>query len=144
MKRSAIKKILIVDDEQSVLLSLSHVLKAKGVEVISCDEIAQAQEALEHIYFDLVITDIRMSGVESIEGLELLRYIKQHYDTEVIIMTGYGSAETKNEAYRCGVLHYFTKPVDIREVLGMVASIGIPVKNIYLKPQPIAPEWAIW
>lgn len=125
---SVIKKILIVDDEKSILLSLSYVLKADGVEVITCNEIEQAEEALETTHFDLVIADIRMSGINGIEGLELLTYIKQHYNTDVIIMTGYGDDETEVEAYRRGASYYFTKPIDIPMLLEQVSKKGIPVK----------------
>jgi DNA-binding NtrC family response regulator len=129
MNCGGIKKILIVDDEQSILLSLSHALKAPGVEVIACDEIEQAEEALGNANFDLVIADLRMSGVNGIEGLELLSYVKQRYSTDVIIMTGYGSDEVEAEAYRRGALHYFMKPVDIGALMNIVGSIGIPVKS---------------
>lgn len=128
MNNNSLKKILIVDDEQSILFSLSYVLKADGVEVIACSEIEQAEEALESTHFDLVLADIRMSGVTGIEGLELLTYIKERYDTEVIIMTGYGSDETEAEAYRRGACHYFTKPIDIPSLLEQVAARGIPVR----------------
>ncbi len=129
MNYRGIKKILIVDDEQSILLSLSHALKTDGVEVIACDEIEQAEEALENTHFDLVLADIRMSGINGIEGLELLTYVKQRYSTEVIIMTGYGNEEMEAEAYRRGALHYFMKPVDIRDLMKVVSSVGIPVKS---------------
>ena len=130
MNCKEIKKILVVDDEQSILLSLSHALKTDGVEVIACDEIEQAEEALGDTHFDLVIADIRMSGVNGIEGLELLSYIKQRYETEVIIMTGYGSPEIETEAYRRGALHYFMKPMDIKALMKLVSSIQIPVKSV--------------
>lgn len=128
MTCSEIKKILIVDDEQSILLSLSHALRADGVEVIACDEIEQAEEALGNTHFDLVIADIRMSGINGIEGLELLSYIKQRFSTEVIIMTGFGSEEIEAEANRRGALRYFMKPVDISDLKSLVSTIGIPVK----------------
>jgi len=133
MNLPALKKILIVDDEQSILLSLSHVLKADGVEVITCSEIEEAETALDNTHFDLVIADIRMSGVNGIEGLELLSYIKDHFDSKVIIMTGYGDNDTKNEAYKRGALYYFQKPVDIPELLKQVSLAGIPVKNSWLQ-----------
>lgn len=129
METKTMKKIMIVDDEPSILLSLSYALKADGVEVIACNEIEQAEEALENTRFNLVIADIRMSGISGIEGLELLSYIKTRYPTEVIIMTGYGSDEIEAEAYRRGALCYFKKPVDIEELLNHVAAIGIPVKE---------------
>lgn len=132
MDSAPLKKILIVDDEQSILKSLSYALKTEGVEVFACGEIEQAEEALETTHFDLVITDIRMSGVNGIEGLELLSYVRDRYNTQVIIMTGYGTEEMETEAYRRGALHYFRKPVDIAELLKKVAEIHIPVKNIGL------------
>lgn len=125
------KKILIVDDEQSILLSLSYALKTEGVEVITCNEMEQAEEALANTHFDLIIADIRMSGVNGIEGLELLKFIKERYPTEVIIMTGYGTAEIEALAYKLGALHFFKKPVGIPELLSKVAEIGIPVKSYH-------------
>lgn len=130
MTSGRLKKILIVDDEQSILLSLSYALRVEGVEVITCNEIEQAEEALEKTEFDLVIADIRMSGVSGIEGLELLSFIKGRYQTNVVIMTGYGTEEIEAEAYKRGALKYFKKPVDIPELLHLVASLGIPTKTI--------------
>lgn len=129
MTAAPLKKILLVDDEQSILLSLTHLLKIPGVEVIACNEIEQAEEALINSHFDLVIADIRMSGVNGIEGLELLSYVKQHFDTEVIIMTGFGSAEIEADAYRRGAYHYFKKPIEIKELMQRVSSLGIPVRH---------------
>lgn len=123
------KKILIVDDEQSILFTLSHLLKIDGVEVITCNEIEQAEAALATIHFDLVIADIRMSGVDGIEGLELLTYVKNDYDTPVIIMTGYGTREMEEEAQKRGVHYFMRKPVEIKELLSSVASLGIPVRQ---------------
>lgn len=123
-----IKRILIVDDEPSILISLSYALRVEGVEVITCDEIVQAEAALENTHFDLVIADIRMSGVNGVEGLELLSYIKRLYKAEVIIMTGYGTDDIKTEALRRGALHYFKKPIDIPELMQKVGSLGISVK----------------
>lgn len=130
MNSGKLKKIMIVDDERSILLSLSYALRAEGVEVIVCDEISQAEEALANTEFDLVIADIRMSGINGIEGLELLNYIKARYGSEVIVMTGYGTDEIEAEACRLGALHYFNKPIDISELLSRVSAIGIPVKNL--------------
>jgi DNA-binding NtrC family response regulator len=130
MNAPTLKKIMVVDDEPSILLSLSYALKTEGVEVITCNEIEQAEEALNNTTFDLVIADIRMSGVNGIEGLELLSYIKKTNDTKVIIMTGYGTDEIESEAYRRGAYFYFKKPIDITELLKQVELAGIPTKKI--------------
>jgi DNA-binding NtrC family response regulator len=123
-----IKRILIVDDEPTILLSLSYCLKTNKVEVITSSKIEAAEEALARYPFDLVIADIRMSGMYGIEGLELLRYVKeQNPATAVIIMTAYGSEEIKDEAFRRGAYYYYEKPVDIEHLLNMVGRLGIPV-----------------
>jgi len=128
MSEKLLKRILIVDDEQAILLTLTHLLRNEGVEVVACAEVEAAEAALSSGSFDLVLTDIRMSGVAGIEGLELLTYIKDHYPTEVIIMTGYGTTEIEEEAYRRGAYHFFRKPIDTMELLKKVADLGIPVK----------------
>jgi len=129
MTTNPLKKILIVDDEQSILLSLSYVLRVEGVEVLACSEIKQAEEALTSSHFDLVIADIRMSGINGIEGLELLSYIKKQFATDVFIMTGFGSPDIEAEAYRRGATQYFSKPIEIPVLLDAVARLGIPVRQ---------------
>jgi len=123
-----IKRILIVDDEPTILLSLSYCLKTEGVEVITSSRIEAAEEALSRYFFDLVIADIRMSGMYGVEGLELLSYVKKvSPKTEVIIMTAYGSDEIRAEASRRGAIHYYDKPVNIEHLLSKVRELGIPV-----------------
>ena len=120
------KKILIVDDEPTILMTMSHVLSGKDTMVITSSRIEEAEEALARYTFDLVIADIRLSGMEGIEGLELLSYVKQiSPKTNVIIMTAYGSDEIKEEAYKRGAFHYFEKPIDIPQLIERVQSIGI-------------------
>lgn len=125
-----LKRILVVDDEPTILLSLSYCLKTNGVEVITSSKIESAEEALSRYFFDLVIADIRMSGMYGIEGLELLSYVKRiSPDTQVIIMTAYGSDEIREEASNRGAFYYYDKPVNIEHMLGKVRELGIPVSG---------------
>ena len=119
----------MVDDEKPILMTLSHLLRTEGVEIVICSKVEEAEAALDSSRFDLVISDIRMSGVAGIEGLELLTYIKDRYTTEVIIMTGYGTPEIEEEAYRRGAFHFFRKPIDTLELLNKVAELEIPVRR---------------
>jgi len=124
------KRILIVDDEPTILLTLSYALQSGSVEVITASRLEPAEEALRRYSFDLVIVDIRMSGILGVEGLELLSYIKNNWpQTEVIIMTAYGSDEIKQDAYDRGACYYYNKPVDIVELMERVRAMGIPVKS---------------
>jgi len=124
------KRILIVDDEPTILLSLSHLLSNKDTTVIACSRIEEAEEAILQYTFDLVIADIRMSGMYGIEGLELLSYIKkQSPETEVIIMTAYGSDEIKKDAYRHGAFYYYEKPIEIGHLISKVRELGIALPS---------------
>ncbi|MEW6109665.1 MAG: response regulator [Nitrospirota bacterium] len=130
------KKILVVDDEPTILMSLSHILSNKNTMVITSNRIEESEEALSRYAFDLVIADIKMSGMDGAEGLELLSYIKEiSPDTEVIIMTAFGSDEIKDDAYRLGAYYYYEKPIDMNDLLQRVQKLGIhetSVENVRL------------
>ncbi len=126
------KKILIVDDETTILFSLFHLFNRNNVTVITCNQMEEAEQALARYTFDLVIADIRLSGIEGIEGLELLSYIRRlHPETPVIIMTAYGSAEIRKAAYRRGAYYYFEKPVDINILTDKACELGIDL-NVHV------------
>ena len=125
----SLKRILIVDDEPTILLTLSYALRSSEVEVITASRLEPAEEALKKQRFDLVIADVRMSGMLGVEGLELLTYIRRYWpETKVIIMTAHGSEEVRQDAFDRGATFYYTKPVDMRELMQKVQDLGIPVR----------------
>jgi DNA-binding NtrC family response regulator len=120
------ENILIVDDEPTILFALSHVLESKEVNVVTAECFEQAKTALLDRSFDLVIADVRMSGMNGREGLELLSYIKGlNPQTLVIIMTAFGSDEIREDAYRRGASHYYEKPVDLNQLISRIRTLGI-------------------
>jgi len=124
------KKILIVDDEPTILMTLSHLLSNKDTTVITSSRIEEAEEALSRYEFDLVIADIRLSGMYGIEGLELLSFIKEKHDeTAVIIMTAFGTDEIREDAYKRGAFYYYEKPIDLSHLVVKVEALGIPVSS---------------
>ncbi len=132
------KKVLIVDDEPTILLSLSHLLSSPSVSVITTGKIEEAEEALLSHKIDLVIADIRLSGVYGYEGLHLLEHIKKASPSpEVIVMTAYGTPEMKEAAYAKGAYHYYEKPLDINDLLKKAEACGIPVSAPGKKAKPI-------
>lgn len=127
--RTKITKILIVDDEENLLSSLKRALKKDGVEVITATTIEEAEYAIKNTFFDIVLADIRLTGVLGHEGLELLPYVKEHSpQTKVIIMTAYGSPSIEREAYKKGAFFYFDKPIDLdilREKIGLKKKLSM-------------------
>jgi DNA-binding NtrC family response regulator len=115
---AGLKRILVVDDEPSILGLLATVLREKGWEVTGAGSGADGIDKLERGQFDVILTDLVMPG-ES--GIDLLRASKAiHPDVEVILMTGYATADTAIEAMRSGAFHYLVKPLKIEEVLHLV------------------------
>ncbi len=118
-----VKKMLIVDDEETLTYSLyqSFIISQQDYEVVTAASGEEATEKLSETEFDLVITDIKMPGMD---GLELLSLIKSKYPaTEVIVMTAYGSLEKKEEALRKGARFYIEKPFEIKEMKQLVMEI---------------------
>ena len=109
------EKLLLVDDEASILSVLSTLLKAEGYDVSAKRDGREALELLREENFDLMITDIRMSPVD---GIELLRTARAEKPTMCVIMlTAYGSVETAIEALKLGAFDYITKPFKVDQIL---------------------------
>jgi PAS domain S-box-containing protein len=102
-------KLLLIDDEPDILRVLSISLKADGYDVVSAQNGPEGIAAFEKEKPDIVITDIKMPGMD---GIEVLKKIKDlNADTEVIIITGHGDIENAIEALKHGASDFISKPV---------------------------------
>ncbi len=118
------RRILLVDDEPTILLGLSHVLRRTGAQVTSCLRRDEAEEAIQNQVFDLALLDVRLSGSGPHAGLDLLTLLKNRSPgTHVIIMTAFGSDEIRREALARGASHYFDKPLNLEYLLGLVRDL---------------------
>ncbi len=117
-------RILIVDDEKSIRLTLREFLIKEGYSVDTASDVPEAKKHLERITFDVVITDIVMPQSS---GIELIEEIRLHSDTmQLIIMTGEPTVDTAIRAVRSGANDYLTKPIKkdtlikaVRQAAGM-------------------------
>jgi len=110
-----VARILLVDDEPSILTVLSTLLKAEGYEVTPVPGGDKAQDVVRNEDFDLMISDIRMSPVNGMQLLQLAHEVKPQMS--VIMLTAYGSVETAIEAMKLGAFDYVTKPFKVDELL---------------------------
>ena len=107
-------KILIVDDEKLMRVSLEDKLTKEGYAVNSLSNAVEGIKLLQSTNFDAVITDLRLP---KIDGMDFLREIKKASpDTVVIIMTAYGSIENAVTAMKEGAYDYVTKPFPLEEL----------------------------
>ena len=113
------ERILVVDDDPIARKALRRILKNKDYEVKTAASGEAALNILDKEEFDLVLTDLIM---ESVDGLEVLSRVKKaNPDTEVIIMTGYGSVNSAIEAVKKQAFHYIEKPLRPDEVRHLAA-----------------------
>src|SRR3989337_798322 len=109
------EKILVVDDDNSILEVIQMRLKAWGYNVAVAKNGTEAKAALSSTPFNLVIIDLRLSEED---GLDLMEEIlTSHPNLPIIILTAHGTIESAVEAMRKGAYSYLTKPFDPRALL---------------------------
>jgi len=128
-------KVLIAEDEEITVKHLTNALKAEGCLVTSTMNGLDALQKIEAGSFDLLIADIKMPGMT---GIELLARVKEKSpETDVVIITGFGSIGSAVDAMKKGATEYITKPFDLDELTLKVNKIrdrkGLLRENIALK-----------
>jgi len=108
--------ILIVDDEEFVRRALARALREGPYEVLEAEDAKSALQLLREKEVDVVISDLKMPGIN---GLSLLRIIKDHYpDVIRIMLTGFGDMDTAIKATNeAEIFRFFTKPWERKELL---------------------------
>ncbi|MDQ7780620.1 MAG: response regulator, partial [Planctomycetota bacterium] len=130
-------KILVVDDEADHAAAVVEALRREGY---ACDMVTSGEEAvtkLDETSYDIVITDVKMKGID---GLQLLHLAKKRIpDIEVIMMSAYGTLESAVEAMRKGAADYIQKPLNLGDIRVRVAKVvdrqGVGRDNIELQKQ---------
>jgi two-component system sensor histidine kinase/response regulator len=122
--------LLVIDDEQSVAVTMGAILEMDGYDVTISTSGADALGKLhEHVY-DLVLTDLRL---DDIDGLTIVSEVcRVQPDTVCIILTGYASLESAIKALREGAYDYLIKPCDVEELRAVVAR-GIERRQLGLQ-----------
>ncbi|MFN7946153.1 MAG: sigma-54 dependent transcriptional regulator [Blastocatellia bacterium] len=115
MKRNI--RILIIDDETSITDGLRLILNDEGYWVETTATLVEGIAAINRTQFDLVITDVQLPG-ELQGGMRILKHIKSvRPETEVILITGYGSIPQAVEATRAGAFYFVEKPFEPEQIL---------------------------
>ncbi|MCB4792811.1 MAG: response regulator [Elusimicrobia bacterium] len=113
-------KVLIIDDEQGIRDMISYALQKEGYTVKTAQNGKEGIQKVDEQEIDIVITDIKMPGIDGIEVLEKIKEIKP--EIEVIVATGYGTMETAIESLRKGAYDYINKPFNINELSLLIAK----------------------
>jgi DNA-binding NtrC family response regulator len=118
------ERILLVDDEQAILFAMRDYFTAYGYEVDCSREVEEAEALLANIHYDVVIADLRLTGLNGTEGLRILEYIRERCPwTSVIILTAYGFPEIESEAVKRGVDAFLRKPKPLPQIAQVVFGL---------------------
>jgi DNA-binding NtrC family response regulator len=112
------EKILIVDDELNMRLVLEALLKKEGYDVASAADGIEALKVLKHDDIEVVVTDLKMPGLDGMGLLE--RMARDYPSTPVIIITAHGTIATAVDALKKGAFDYITKPFDQDELKSVI------------------------
>jgi two-component system response regulator FlrC len=121
-------RILVADDEPGIREFLSDALELDGHDVVTAEDGTAAAALVDREGFDLVITDLKMPGMD---GMDLLRKIRSEQpETEVIMLTAHGTVNNAVEAMKLGAFDYLNKPISGPEELCVLASRALERRQL--------------
>ena len=108
-------RVLLIDDEEELVLTLAERLMLRGIEVESVTSGADAIVRVREKKFDVVVLDVKMPGIG---GLEVMRRIRREQPgIKILLMTGRGSLEEGEEGMQAGAFAYLLKPINIEDLM---------------------------
>ena len=111
--------VLIVDDEERFRITMSRLLQAKGMSVMSAATGDEALKELASNPYDVVVLDIKMPGISGIETFKLMK--QMGCTAEVVILSGHASVDTALEIIELGAYDYLLKPCDTEDLIAKIS-----------------------
>ena len=120
------KRILLADDEESLLLAYQKLLHAPGVTIDSIQSMADAQKMLEENFYDAVIVDLRLTGTMEMDGIQIISGTKKRYpQSKIIALSAYCDNQIKQKVIKAGASYLFEKPVSVLLIKELLEKLGI-------------------
>ena len=117
-------RVLLLDDEESILLPTAAYFRSRGCEVDTAREPEEAEALVQHRSYDLAILDLRVGAVGGAAGLEVLRELRRQDDTtHVIVLSAYISSEVEEEAWALGASSVLCKPQPLPGLADLAFSL---------------------
>lgn len=113
-------KIMIVDDDPYIRRLVKMILRGEGFDVLEAGNGADALDMLESVRPDMLILDIMMPAMD---GWDLCRELRRHYDVPLLMLTAIGETEQKVKGFELGTDDYIVKPFEAAELLARVKAL---------------------
>lgn len=123
------RRILIIDDEQAILLALRTYLGGREYVVDVAQDLETAESLVVAHDYDAVLTDLRLTGRSGTEGLEIIRFVRENLpQAKTILLTAYGSPAVEAQASALGVDLYVQKPITLAQLERMISEVVAPME----------------
>lgn len=119
----SLKRILVVDDDESIRTMEERILKREGYEVVSVPDGYTAMARYKNEDFDLVILDVMMPGMDGFKVSQALRQVEKNKKIPVIFVTAKTDAKSMKEGFQSGGKIYLTKPFTSQQLVQVVRSM---------------------
>lgn len=120
-------QVLILDDEPIVWKRLKPALEKAGYEVEAFTQSSNAMRRVQKKEFDIVVTDLKMEGIDGMQFLTEVKTLSPK--TAVIVITGFATMETAKESFQKGVFDFVAKPFKRGELLEIVKKAEVKVRQ---------------
>lgn len=128
--------VLVIDDNADLAENIAEILEDFGVEVHLAADAEAALACFDERRWSLVVTDVRMPGIDGIELLSLLK--ERSPGTPILVMTGYADRETVTRAHESGALAVVNKPIDLDAFLELVERVAAAEKAVLVVEDDVA------
>ena len=119
-----VNKLLLIDDEQSILAAMAEYFSGLGYEVDCAQDENAARSLIERHRYCVVITDLRLSRGDRFEGFEILARLRRRVpEADCIVLTAHGCAESEAQALQQGASVFLQKPKPLGELAAVVAKL---------------------
>jgi DNA-binding response OmpR family regulator len=118
------ERILIVDDEEMIVMAMRKYFQGLGYAVDAAHELEEAQALLANYAYDLVIADLRLTGIGGVEGLQIVADVHQRCPhTRVILLSAFGTPEIERESFNRGADVFLQKPKAMMEIATVARTL---------------------
>jgi len=125
------ERVLLVDDETEFTELLAERMRNREMDVDTADSGEKAIEMVKNKYYDAIILDLSMPGMDGIETLNAI--LGDNPDQQVIFLTGYASVPKTVEALKKGAVEFLEKPADINQLIDLVREAQIKKAELFEK-----------
>ena len=125
MESQEVKRVLVVEDEQSIRDILVELFEVEGNHITAVESLPEALEVLKTQSFDFIVTDLRLGGKRD-GGLQVMAMAGMVCDgATVLVLTAYPDDSNRQASSRLGALHFLEKPADLHTIATLASEVGV-------------------